>query len=139
MEVLVREISAKLGMDQAVARAALGSLLVYVMHWADGDDWSELISKLPAAENLLATASESLVVNSGGRMIVNEGIIDPLRRSGLAFAEIPPVAEMFLDCIKANAGHPLAGRITGAVPSLKALATLDVKDESPDVRWTKNS
>ena len=126
METLVHEISARLEIDQAIARRALGSVLAYVRQWSDADDWSQLVAKLPGVDEVMV-ASEGLVVDRRSRTTVDNGLIEPLRRSGLVFEQVPQVVGMFLKFVRINAGHYLAAQIIGAAPSLRVLASLDAR------------
>ena len=111
MDMLVREVSAKVKIDKGTARRAVGALLVHAMPWTATDDWSKLVSKLPGAGKALSAAPVSLAVAHGDRATAMEGTINPLRRSGLSSQQIPTVVSLFLDYVRSNAGHSLAERV----------------------------
>lgn len=129
---------AKLGISEEIARAALGSLLGYVVQHSACEDAKELLASLPCGHALLSEARVAVLTEeSVGGLHQDEissvwrdagrnspaafGLIGSLRASGLSFDLIPSLIGLFLEIVSEQAGPNLLMRIRLAVPELDCL------------------
>lgn len=128
----------RLGISEEIARAALGSLLGFVVQHSSCADAKELLASLPCAHALLSEARAAVLTpESIGGLHDDDiaavwqgveqnspaafGLIGSLRASGLSFDLIPWLIGLFLEVVSEHADPDLQMRIRRSVPELDCL------------------
>lgn len=133
MQELISMAAQQLGLDEGQCQSAITTLLSQVKDLAPAEDSTALLSSLPGAEGLLASAGSD---ESGGGLLGAMagglggalggggalGALTKLQETGLTTEQIGPLVTMFIDYAKEHAGEDLVGRILGAIPGLDSLA-----------------
>jgi hypothetical protein len=133
MEEFITLAVQKLGIDEATARQATGVVLEFIRKHAAGKDFSQLLEKLPGAQQLLGQsaaggqgAGGSLLSGAlklagsalGGETGSALDLSAKLKDSGLDLDKAGSFGSLLMDFVKSKAGDELTGKLLEKVPQL---------------------
>ena len=129
MKDLIQNVASGLGVSEQVAESATSGLLGSLKAEAPAGDFSQLLSKLPGAEQLLNAQPEASAASAGGLLggVASAaglgsgvgGLASALGGSGLEAGQYGAFASMFLGYVKEKAGSELVSKLAESVPFLK--------------------
>jgi hypothetical protein len=129
---IVDQVATRLGLDQAAAENAVGTILSVIQHEAEGTQVDSLFDKIPGARDLAQRYDVMAPLpNAGGGGLMDmlgsalgekagaliHGV-SRLRNSGLSIEQIKTAGEQFFRQAEAAAGPGLIKEITDQVPAM---------------------
>jgi Protein of unknown function VcgC/VcgE (DUF2780) len=137
MQEFITLAMSQLGTSEAATKAATGGVLGFLSQNAPAGDVSELMAKLPGAEQLMKAAPETAAAaGAGGGMLGSliskassalggggaaAGLLGTLQSAGLDAGKAGTFVSMFVSFAREKAGADLVNRITSNVPALAAM------------------
>ncbi len=110
MDDLLKELTAKAGIDPEIARKALGIIVAFIEKEAPRDKTEPLLQKLPGAQEMARENDAP----SGGLL----GVFNDLTGAGLGISEIQTVVSGFIAHAKAKVGEREVNTVISAIPGL---------------------
>ncbi len=123
MDELISRIMAASGLDQDLARKAVGIILAFLQKEGPQTEINQLMTALPGAQELAASASGG----GGGLMGMVGGLMGgggvmalggQLMGAGLSMGQIQSVSKEMFAVGREKAGEDAMGAIVGAIPGL---------------------
>ncbi|MFK8113775.1 MAG: DUF2780 domain-containing protein [Rubripirellula sp.] len=137
MDELIKQLTAKLGIDESVANAATGKAMALVKEHAGEDLFSKISSAIPGAGEVADQGAAEPAGEEGGGMLgglmgmassalggsAGEalGIGKDLSSAGLEASQIGGFASMVVEFLKEKVGDEVMEQILAKVPMLKSL------------------
>ncbi len=135
MEDFIQLATEKLGVSEESVKSAMAAILGLVQKSADGDDFQQLLNKLPGVEGLLSSSGQvdaseqgsggllSGLMRGVGSMIGGKagdalGAASVLKESGLGLDNLGSLVTMFTEFAREKAGSELVDKILADVPGL---------------------
>lgn len=124
MEELIGRIVSNVGIDEELAKTAVGMILSFLQNEGPGEKVAQLMSALPGAEDLISGASGGsggLMGAVGGMMGGGGGVMalmGQLTGAGLGMGDVQGVATEVVDFAKEKAGEETVTEVIGAIPGL---------------------
>ena len=124
MDELISRIMAVSGLDDGLARKAVGIILAFLQKEGPPAEIAELMAALPGAQELADTnggAKGGLMGAVGGLMGGNGGVMalgGQLMGAGLSMGQIQSVSKEMFAVGREKAGEDTMGAIVGAIPGL---------------------
>src|SRR5882757_6065948 len=120
MDELIEQLTAKAGIDRAVAGKTIGIILGFLRNEGPADKVQALIDKIPGAEAAIeAPSSGGLVGLMGGGLMV---LGSKLMGLGLGMGEIQSVARELFKFGRDKIGADQMGEIIAGTPGLSKFA-----------------
>jgi len=119
MDELIKALAAKVGIDEAVAETAVGSIMEFLKREAPPELINALIAKIPGAEAAIA-ANEG-----GGSGLLGGGLMglgSKLMGMGLGMGEIQSVARELFKYGREKIGSDAMDQIIAGTPGLSQFA-----------------
>ena len=137
MNDFIESVTNQLGLDESTAKGATGSVLGFLKSGL-GDQFSEIASKLPGADELISQAPEATSSSGGGGGLLgsitkvassmlggNSGegmeLMGSLSQLGLSTEQGGSFISMLIDYIKDKVGEQAVAMITEKLPILKSV------------------
>ncbi len=126
MEELINRLVANVGIDAGLAQKAVGIILGFLQKEGPAAEVSELLAKMPGAENLIAEyAGQSggggmlgglmgMMGGGGGVMALGQQLMG----AGLSMGQMGDVGKELFAYGREQAGEDTMGAIVGAIPGL---------------------
>lgn len=122
MDELVSQVSAALGVNEDVARTAVGLVLGFLQKESPDGAVSELLEKLPGAQEAIDTAESGarggglggLMGGMGGLM----GLASKLNGAGLDMSQIPKLGHEIFGYAEAKVGRDKLQEIVNSIPGI---------------------
>ena len=138
MEEFIQLATEKLGVSEESVKSAMGAILGLVQKNADGDDFQQLLDKLPGVEGLLSSSgqADSSEEGSGGLLsglmrgvgsVIGGKVGDALgaasvlNESGLGLGHLGSLVTMFTEFARERVGSELVDKLLANVPGLPGL------------------
>lgn len=124
MDELISRIMAVSGLDETLARKAVGIILAFLQKEGPPAEIAELMTALPGAQELADShggAKGGLMGAVGGMMGGNGGVMalgGQLMGAGLSMGQIQSVSKEMFAVGREKAGEDAMGAIVGAIPGL---------------------
>ena len=124
MEELISRITAASGLDESLARKAIGIILAFLQKEGPAAEISQLMAALPGAQELADAeggAKGGLMGAIGGMMGGGGGVMalgGQLMGAGLSMGQIQSVSKEMFTVGREKAGEDAMGAIVGAIPGL---------------------
>lgn len=124
MDELISRIVAASGLDEGLARKAIGIILAFLQKEGPATEIEQLMSALPGAQELADTANGGkggLMGMVGGLMGGGGGVMalgGQLMGAGLSMGQIQSVSKEMFAVGREKAGEDAMGAIVGAIPGL---------------------
>lgn len=124
MDELISRIMAVSGLDETLARKAVGIILAFLQKEGPPTEIAELMTALPGAQELADAhggAKGGLMGAVGGMMGGNGGVMalgGQLMGAGLSMGQIQSVSKEMFAVGREKAGEDAMGAIVGAIPGL---------------------
>ena len=125
MEELIGRIVSNVGIEEGLAKKAVGMILSFLKQEGPEDKVSSLMGSLPGAEDLISEASGDggggLMGAVGGMMGGGGGamaLMGQLTGAGLGMGDVQGVATEVVGFAKEKAGDDTVDEIVGAIPGL---------------------
>ncbi len=136
MQELIQSVMSQLGTSEEGATGAVGGIMGMIKGQADPDDFAELASKVPGAEQVIDQADAKAESGGGGvggllggaaSMLGGAGggaldLMGILSKAGIDADKAGPLVGMVLNFLKGKAGEGLVQKILAKVPQLAGLA-----------------
>ncbi len=137
MEDFIQLATEKLGVSDESVKSAMGAILGLVQKNADGEDFQQLLDKLPGVEGLLDNSGQVSPEQGGGGLLsgLMRGVgamiggkagdaleaASALKESGIGLDNLGSLVTMFTEFAKERAGSELVDKILADVPGLPGL------------------
>lgn len=124
MEELISRIVSNVGIDEELAKTAVGMILGFLQQEGPDDKVSSLMDALPGASDLISSASGGggIMGAVGGLMGGGGGgamaLMGQLTGAGLGMGDVQGVANEVMGFAKEKAGEDTVTEIVGAIPGL---------------------
>ncbi|MGO4666031.1 DUF2267 domain-containing protein [Bosea sp. 2YAB26] len=124
MDELISRIVAASGLDEGLARKAIGIILAFLQKEGPAAEIEQLMSALPGAQELADSANGGkggLMGMVGGLMGGSGGVMalgGQLMGAGLSMGQIQSVSKEMFAVGREKAGEDAMGAIVGAIPGL---------------------
>lgn len=124
MEELITRIVSNVGIDEGLAKTAVGMILGFLQSEGPEDKVSALMDSLPGASDLISEASGGgggLMGAVGGMMGGGGGamaLMGQLTGAGLGMGDVQGVATEVVGFAKEKAGDDVVSEVVGAIPGL---------------------
>lgn len=124
MDELISRIMAASGLDEGLARKAIGIILAFLQKEGPQAEIGQLMAALPGAQELADSAnggSGGLMGMVGGLMGGGGGVMalgGQLMGAGLSMGQIQSVSKEMFAVGREKAGEDAMGAIVGAIPGL---------------------
>ena len=118
MQELISRIVANVGIDADTAEKAVGAILAFLKAEGPADKVSQMLSAIPGAEDMIASAS------GGGGMLGNlmgggiMGLGTKLMGMGLGMGEISAVSKETMAFARENGSSEAIDEIVSSIPGL---------------------
>jgi len=119
MDELIKALTAKVGIDEAVAEKAVGSILEFLKREAPPEPFNQLVAHIPGAEAAIA-ANEG-----GGFSLMGGGLMalgSKLMGMGLGMGEIQSVSRELFKFGREKIGSDAMDQIIAGTPGLSQFA-----------------
>lgn len=113
MQDLIVRISDKFGVDQALAKKAVGIIINFLNQSAPGDKMDRLLDALPGARDMLGPADGAMGGMMGAMAAANE-----MTEAGLDLEQVQQVSRETLHYAREKAGEDTVNDIVGSIPGL---------------------
>jgi hypothetical protein len=120
MDELIKALTAKVGIDEAVAEKAVGSILEFLKREAPPEPVNALIAQIPGADAAIASAE-----GGGGFSLMGGGLMglgSKLMGMGLGMGEIQSVARELFKFGRDKIGAEAMDQIIAGTPGLSQFA-----------------
>lgn len=123
MEELIGRIVSNVGIDEELAKTAVGMILGFLQKEGPDDKVSSLMDALPGASDLISSASGGGggIMGAVGGLMGGGGamaLMGQLTGAGLAMGDVQGVANEVMGFAKEKAGEDTVTEIVGAIPGL---------------------
>jgi len=124
MEELISRITAASGLDESLAKKAIGIILAFLQKEGPATEIGQLMAALPGAQELADAeggAKGGLLGTIGGLMGGGGGVMalgGQLMGAGLSMGQIQSVSKEMFAVGREQAGEDTMGAIVGAIPGL---------------------
>lgn len=124
MDELISRIMAASGLDESLARKAVGIILAFLQKEGPQEEIGQLMAALPGAQELADSeggAKGGLMGAIGGLMGGGGGVMalgGQLMGAGLSMGQIQSVSKEMFAVGREKAGEDTMGAIVGAIPGL---------------------
>ena len=124
MDELISRIMAASGLDQSLAKKAIGIILAFLQKEGPAAEIGQLMAALPGAQELADAeggAKGGLLGSIGGLMGGGGGVMalgGQLMGAGLSMGQIQSVSKEMFAVGREKAGEDTMGAIVGAIPGL---------------------
>lgn len=124
MEELITRVAAAAGIDEELARKAVGIILAFLQKEGPQAEIGQLMAALPGAQDLADSANGGkggLMGMVGGLMGGGGGVMalgGQLMGAGLSMGQIQSVSKEMFAVGREKAGEDAMGAIVGAIPGL---------------------
>jgi hypothetical protein len=115
MDELISRITAKVGIDEATARNAVGMILGFLQKEGPADEVNTMMAGIPEAQQTVDNAPETGGGMMGGGVM---GLGSALMGMGLGMGEISGVAKETVEFAKEKAGAEPVDRVIASIPGL---------------------
>ena len=115
MEDLIGRLVANVGVDRSAAEKSVGIILDFLLKEGPADKVKALIDKIPGADALLSSQSES---GSGFSMGGIMGAGTKMMAAGLSMGQVQAVTRETIGYAREKIGDDAVGEIVGAIPGL---------------------
>ena len=115
MEDLIGRLVANVGVDRSAAEKSVGIILDFLLKEGPADKVKALIDKIPGANALLSSQSES---GSGFSMGGIMGAGTKMMAAGLSMGQVQAVTRETIGYAREKIGDDAVGEIVGAIPGL---------------------
>jgi hypothetical protein len=115
MEDLIGRLVANVGVDRSAAEKSVGIILDFLLKEGPADKVKALIGKIPGADALLSSQSES---GSGFSMGGIMGAGTKMMAAGLSMGQVQAVTRETIGYAREKIGDDAVGEIVGAIPGL---------------------
>lgn len=120
MDELLARVTAKVGLDEATARTAIGIILAFLQKEGPQQEVSQLMAALPGSEEAVAAAPSgggglmSMMGGGGGIMALG----GQLMGAGLSMGQIQLLGKELFAVGREKAGEDVMGPIVGSIPGM---------------------
>lgn len=123
MEELIARVTAAAGIDEGLARKAIGIILGFLQKEGPAAEVGELMAALPGSEELVAASAGGGggLMGMVGGMMGGGGVMalgGQLMGAGLGMGQIQTVSKEMFAFGREKAGEDAMGAIVGAIPGL---------------------
>ena len=134
MQDFIQDVAGKLGVSTDAATTATGGLLGLLKENGDSADVSEMLGKIPGADDLIQSAAgggggggllggiggalSGALGGGGGNAL---GALDALTKGGLSMDKLGSFLTMFKQYVQPMLGDDLLKRLLGSVPGLSKI------------------
>jgi hypothetical protein len=124
MDELISRITAASGLDESLAKKAIGIILAFLQKEGPAAEIGQLMAALPGAQELAEAeggAKGGLLGTIGGLMGGGGGVMalgGQLMGAGLSMGQIQSVSKEMFAVGREQAGEDTMGAIVGAIPGL---------------------
>ncbi len=122
MEELVARIVSRVGIDESVARDAIGIIFTFLRHEAPADKIAVLVAKIPGAATFMADDDGDSAETLGGLGGLMGGgamaVVGKLQTLGLGLGAIQGVTQETIGFAREKAGDEAVREVVGAIPGL---------------------
>jgi hypothetical protein len=122
MEELVARIVSKVGIDESVARDAIGIIFTFLRNEAPADKIAVLVAKIPGAATFMADDDGDSAETLGGLGGLMGGgamaVVGKLQTLGLGLGAIQGVTQETIGFAREKAGDEAVREVVGAIPGL---------------------
>jgi len=122
MEELIGRITGNVGIDEDMARRAVGIILSFLLRQGDREKVLTLIEKIPGAATLVSTDDPDSSASLGGLGGLMGGgameVLGELQALGLGMGEIQGVTKETVGFAREQAGEELVDDIVASIPGL---------------------
>lgn len=119
MEELIGRITGNVGIDEDMARRAVGIILSFLLRQGDREKVLTLIEKIPGAATLVSTDDPDSSASLGGLMGGGAmEVLGELQALGLGMGEIQGVTKETVGFAREQAGEELVDDIVASIPGL---------------------
>jgi hypothetical protein len=124
MDELISRIMAASGLDESLAKKAIGIILAFLQKEGPSAEIGQLFAALPGAQELAEAeggAKGGLLGSIGGMMGGSGGVMalgGQLMGAGLSMGQIQSVSKEMFAVGREKAGEDTMGAIVGAIPGL---------------------
>lgn len=122
MEELVARIVSKVGIDESVARDAIGIIFTFLRKEAPADKVAVLLAKIPGAATFMADDDGDSAETLGGLGGLMGGgamaVVGKLQSLGLGLGAIQGVTQETIGFAREKAGDEAVRDVVGAIPGL---------------------
>lgn len=140
MQDFIKSVSAKLGVDESIARTTTANAMSWLKDNLGGDAFSSVAAKVDGAQTMADTGTSDIPDEgtSGGGLMGSlggmasglmggqgegGGLMGLLGKSGLSMDKIPEFGTMLLNFLKEKCGPQIIEQITSKVPMLKSFVS----------------
>ena len=113
MQELIARISEKAGVDQELARKAIGIIFNFLNQSAPGDKMGLLLDAIPGARDLLGPKDGAMAGIMGAMAAANE-----MTEAGLDLEQVQQVSRETLQYAREKAGEETVNDIVASIPGL---------------------
>jgi hypothetical protein len=114
MDELIKALTAKVGIDEAVAQKAVGSILEFLKREAPPEPFGQLVAHIPGAEAAIAANEGGFSMMGGGLMALGSKLMG----MGLGMGEIQSVARELFKYGREKIGSDAMDQIIAGTPGL---------------------
>lgn len=124
MEELIGRIVNNVGIDEELAKTAVGMILGFLQNAGPEDKISSLMDALPGAQDLIAATSGASggIMGAIGGMMGGAGgamaLMGQLTGAGLGMGDVQGVANEVVGFAREKAGEDTVNDVIGAIPGL---------------------
>jgi hypothetical protein len=122
MEELIGRITKNVGIDEGVARKAVGVILSFLYQEGDRDKVAALTGSIPGARDYIETSDADSAASLGGLGGLMGGgamaVLGQLQSLGLGMGEIQSVTQETVDFAREKAGADIVDGIVSSIPGL---------------------
>lgn len=126
MDELIARVTSAVGLDEGIARQAIGVVLRFLDKEGPSAEVSQLLAKIPGAQEAMAAAPQGggglmgalggLMGGGGGGGLM--GLAGQLQGLGLDMGEIQGLGKELFAFGREHAGEDVMGQIAAAIPGL---------------------
>lgn len=136
MNQIITLLSQKLGLPEATVKSGLATILRLLKEKASGSDFEKLISLVPGAADLLASAPAPAssgdggllggILGAAGGLLGSQAgeaakALSAFQSAGVPVDKITPLACGLFDQVQASGGAELTDKLMESIPALKAI------------------
>jgi hypothetical protein len=122
MEELISRIVAKVGVDEAAARAAVRVILSFLYQQGDRARMAELANRIPGAADYIEGSEDDSSATLGGFGGLMGGgameVLGKLQGLGLGMGQIQGITQETVDFAREKAGDDVVNDVVGSIPGL---------------------
>ena len=121
MDELVSRITASVGVDEDIARQAVGIILSFLQKEGDGEKVAVLLERIPGAKELVADTPDTGDAAGGLGGLMGGGamaVLNALQGIGLGMGQIQGVTQETVAFARERAGDDVVDDIVASIPGL---------------------